>query len=265
MIVEEDGSRAERASTTWPTRRPGSAAWLGEQGVRRGDAVVLMLGNQVELWESMLAVMKLGAVIMPTTTAAGPADWSIASSAAGAPRHLQRRRRRRSSTTCPGTTSRICVGAADGWADLRAAVESDAGRPVEHPGTGPRRPAAAVLHVRHHAQPKLVEHTQVSYPRGAPDDDVLAGAAAGRRAPEHLLAGLGQARLVLLLRAVDRRGDGVRLQLPPLRRRPPAEPAARAARSPPSARRRRSGGCSSRPTCPAARARCARWSARASR
>ena len=33
-----------------------------------------MLGNQVELWETMLAVMKLGAVIMPTTTAVGPAD-----------------------------------------------------------------------------------------------------------------------------------------------------------------------------------------------
>ncbi len=33
-----------------------------------------MLGNQVELWETMLAIMKLGAVIMPTTTAVGPAD-----------------------------------------------------------------------------------------------------------------------------------------------------------------------------------------------
>ena len=33
-----------------------------------------MLGNQVELWESMLAVAKLGAIIMPTTGALGPAD-----------------------------------------------------------------------------------------------------------------------------------------------------------------------------------------------
>jgi acyl-coenzyme A synthetase/AMP-(fatty) acid ligase len=35
---------------------------------------MVMLGNQVELWESMLAVMKLGAVIIPATTALGPRD-----------------------------------------------------------------------------------------------------------------------------------------------------------------------------------------------
>ena len=50
------------------------AAHLTAHGVRRGDRVLLMLNNQVELWESMLAVMKLGAVILPTTTALGPAD-----------------------------------------------------------------------------------------------------------------------------------------------------------------------------------------------
>ncbi len=33
-----------------------------------------MLGSQVELWESMLALIRLGAVIVPTTTAAGPVE-----------------------------------------------------------------------------------------------------------------------------------------------------------------------------------------------
>ncbi len=28
-----------------------------------------MLGNQVELWESMLALIKIGAIILPTTAA----------------------------------------------------------------------------------------------------------------------------------------------------------------------------------------------------
>ncbi len=33
-----------------------------------------MLGNQVELWETVLASMKLGAVVIPATTLLGPAD-----------------------------------------------------------------------------------------------------------------------------------------------------------------------------------------------
>ena len=33
-----------------------------------------MLGNRVELWETMLAAMKLGAVIIPATTLLRPAD-----------------------------------------------------------------------------------------------------------------------------------------------------------------------------------------------
>src|ERR1700741_3909562 len=44
------------------------------QKASRPAIVMVMLGNQVELWESMLAVMKLGAVIMPATTALGSKD-----------------------------------------------------------------------------------------------------------------------------------------------------------------------------------------------
>ncbi len=60
----------------WPQRSDRVAAWLRGLGVSKGDRVLLMLGNQVELWEAMLAIAKLGAVIMPTTGALGPADLS---------------------------------------------------------------------------------------------------------------------------------------------------------------------------------------------
>ena len=36
-----------------------------------------MLGNQVELWLVMLGVMKVGGVIMPTTTAVGPVGAAV--------------------------------------------------------------------------------------------------------------------------------------------------------------------------------------------
>ena len=41
---------------------------LRAMGVGRGDRVLLMLGNVVALWETMLAAMKLGAVVVPATT-----------------------------------------------------------------------------------------------------------------------------------------------------------------------------------------------------
>ena len=47
---------------------------LREAGVREGDRLLLMLGNCTALWETMLAAMKLGAVTIPTTTLATPAD-----------------------------------------------------------------------------------------------------------------------------------------------------------------------------------------------
>ncbi len=47
---------------------------LRRLGVRRGDRILLMLGNVVPLWEVMLAAMKLGAVVIPATTLLTPAD-----------------------------------------------------------------------------------------------------------------------------------------------------------------------------------------------
>src|SRR6476659_10218408 len=73
-IVEEDGSEQRVTSDEMATRSDQVAVWLSGLGVGKGDRVLLMLGNQVELWETMLAVAKLGAVIMPTTGALGPAD-----------------------------------------------------------------------------------------------------------------------------------------------------------------------------------------------
>jgi acetyl-CoA synthetase len=50
------------------------ANWLRGLGVRRGDRVLLMLGNVAPLWEVMLATMKLGAVMIPSSTLLQAAD-----------------------------------------------------------------------------------------------------------------------------------------------------------------------------------------------
>src|SRR6266567_556098 len=73
-IVEEDGTEVRRSYAEMSQLSGRVANWLRAAGVRRGDRLILMLGNQVELWETILAAMKLGAVLIPASTLLGPAD-----------------------------------------------------------------------------------------------------------------------------------------------------------------------------------------------
>lgn len=63
------------------------AGWMADHGVARGDRVLVMLGNVMPLWETMLAAIKLGAVVIPATTqlTADDVDDRIAR---GAARHV---------------------------------------------------------------------------------------------------------------------------------------------------------------------------------
>jgi len=74
LVVEADGSSRSLTFAELVTRSDRVANWLRAQGVGRGDRIVLMLGNQVELWETMLAAMKLGAVVIPATTLLAESD-----------------------------------------------------------------------------------------------------------------------------------------------------------------------------------------------
>ena len=167
VIVEEDGSSTERSFAEMSRASDRLAAWLADRGVGMGDPVLLMLGNQLELWESMLAVMKLGAVIMPTTTAVGPADLTDRLTRGGARHVICNAADVGKFEAVAGHYTRISVGWADGWADLREAA-SVAHRPVKHPGTAPGDPLLLYFTSGTTSRPKLVEHTQVSYPVGHP-------------------------------------------------------------------------------------------------
>ncbi len=50
------------------------ANFLQRQGVAKGDRIVLCLPNEVAIWELMLAAIKVGAVVVPTTTLATESD-----------------------------------------------------------------------------------------------------------------------------------------------------------------------------------------------
>ena len=164
-IVEQDGSEQRLTYDDLVRRSDQVATWLAEQGVGKGDRVMLMLGNRVELWESMLAVMKLGAIVLPTTTALGAADLAdrvaradvqhVVATAADAAKFDQ----------LP-SLSRICVdGSPPGWLDYRTAYAVTQPRTFEAV-TDPGDPLLLYFTSGTTSRPKLVEHTQVSYPVG---------------------------------------------------------------------------------------------------
>ena len=90
-VVDDAGGDAALSFAALSARSSQVANFLASLGVGRGDRVLIMLGNVVPLWETMLATIKLGAVMIPATTllqSRGPAR--PARSRAG-PRHRHRR------------------------------------------------------------------------------------------------------------------------------------------------------------------------------
>ena len=165
-IVESDGSDAHWTFRQLSERSNRVANWLRAQGVARGDRIILMLGNQVELWETLLAAMKLGAVVIPATPLLHAADLRD---------RLDRGRARHVIVAgadtgkfddVAGDYTRIAVREApSGWHDYGQA----AGAPAEFTPDGVTRGADTLLLYFTSgttAKPKLVEHTHASYPVG---------------------------------------------------------------------------------------------------
>src|SRR5690242_15321530 len=68
-IVDAAQDRQTKLSFEALSRRSNQVAnFLRAQGLKRGDHLLLLLGNVVPLWETMLAAMKLGVVVIPATT-----------------------------------------------------------------------------------------------------------------------------------------------------------------------------------------------------
>ncbi|MBB4922667.1 AMP-binding protein [Kitasatospora kifunensis] len=165
-IVQEDGSQAKYAFAELAHRSDQVAHHLAGLGVAAGDRVLLMLGNQVELWEAMLAVMKLGAVIMPTTTALGAADLADRIGRGGARHVVANLADTAKFAELPAELTRIVVGgAAEGWTAFEDAYRLADPAPFTA-ATAPEDPLLVYFTSGTTSLPKMVEHTQVSYPVG---------------------------------------------------------------------------------------------------
>ncbi len=166
IVVDDDETHHERTFDELARRSDQVAAWMSSRGVERGDAVLLMLNNQVELWEAMLAIMKLGGVIAPTTTALGRVDLSDRIERADIRHVVVGAADADKFDDLPEGLGRIVVGGTHpGWASYDDAFLVDA-EPARHPGTTADERLLLYFTSGTTSKPKLVEHTHSSYPVG---------------------------------------------------------------------------------------------------
>lgn len=168
-IVEEDGHETRLSFAEMSARSDRFANWLRARGVRAEDRILVMLGNQAELWITALAAMKLRAVVIPATPLLGPADLRDRVER-GRVRHVIARSEDAGKfAEVPGDYTRIAAGAPgavpEGWLPL----EDAHGAPADFTPDAPTRaddPLMLYFTSGTTARPKLVEHTHTSYPVG---------------------------------------------------------------------------------------------------
>ncbi|MEV2199280.1 AMP-binding protein [Streptomyces fradiae] len=198
-IVEEDGTETRLSFAGMAARSARVANWLRDtHGVRAGDRIIVMLGNQAELWETALAAMKLRAVVIPATPLLGPADLRDRVERGRARHVIVRAADTAKFDEVPGEYTRIVVGgpqapgtpdapstpgapgadvpggggAAGGtggrasrWAPYEEAHAASPDFTPDGP-TDPSDPLMLYFTSGTTARPKLVEHTHTSYPVG---------------------------------------------------------------------------------------------------
>ncbi|MDF3298588.1 AMP-binding protein [Streptomyces tropicalis] len=166
-IVEEDGTETRISFAEMAARSNRVASWLRARGVAAEDRILVMLGNQAELWETALAAMKLRAVVIPATPLLGPADLRDRVDR-GQVRHVVARAEDTAKfAEVPGTYTRIAVGGLpeEGWEPYEDAYAA----PAEFVPDGPTLaddPLMLYFTSGTTAHPKLVEQTHTSYPIG---------------------------------------------------------------------------------------------------
>ncbi len=165
-LVNGDGSDDRATFGELKLRSNRVANYLRAAGVGRGDRILLVLPNCVPLWETTLAAMKLGAVVIPAATLLTPDDLrdridrgevrAIVAAAELAPRF----------EGIPGAEIRLGVGEpVAGW---RSYAEADDASPTFEPDAPTRATDPLLLYFTSGttARPKLVQHTHASYPVG---------------------------------------------------------------------------------------------------
>jgi acetyl-CoA synthetase len=165
-IIEDDGRVGSWTFAELARRAEQVAGWLRAEGVRPGHRILLLLGNQVELWECTLAAMKLGAVIIPGSTLLAPADLRDRVDRGDVSAVIAQSDLVDRFADVPGGYLRIAVGdPVAGWVRYSNS-ETSLQSAVTDVVTSADDTLLLYFTSGTTALPKLVEHTHTSYPIG---------------------------------------------------------------------------------------------------
>src|SRR6201994_1611301 len=169
-IVDADHDRETKLSFATLSHRSNQVAnFLRAQGLKRGDHLLLLLGNVVPLWETMLAAIKLGVVVIPATTLLTPDELQDRIDRGRAKAVVAAQDQVAKFARLSGDLVRIVVDATplpEGW----LAFNEVAMHPETFAPDGPSHaedPILLYFTSGTTAKPKLVRHSQRSYPIGA--------------------------------------------------------------------------------------------------
>lgn len=165
-IIGDNGEDQSVSFEDLRVRSSQVAHFLRGLGVRRGERILLMVGNEVPLWEVMLGAIKLGCPIIPTTTLMMPAEL----------RDRLQRSEAKIMITEPELADRVepetgnglrilTHGEREGWRSLDSAHGLPTEFTAEQPTPGDE-PLLLYFTSGTTARPKLVVQTHVSYPVG---------------------------------------------------------------------------------------------------
>ena len=166
-VLDDDGTLEVRTFQEIADRSSQVASFFQSLGMKRGDRLLLMLGNEVSLWETFLACMKLGVVVIPATTLLAPEDirdrfdrghvTHVAAGAALASKFAD--------ISQPFTRISIGEPTPDGWHDIGHAATLSTSFVCDG---DTRRDDPLLLYFTSGttAKPKLVLHSHQSYPVG---------------------------------------------------------------------------------------------------
>jgi acetyl-CoA synthetase len=166
LWVVDDAGEAKLSFAEMSRRSSQVAVFLRSQGVKRGDPVLIMLGNVVPLWDVMLACMKLGAVIIPATTLLNTEDLRDRFDRGGVRHVVVGDADTGKFDALPGGYGRFVVGKdRPGWTNLERARTASSDFTPDGP-TSASDPLLLYFTSGTTAKPKLVQHTHQSYPVG---------------------------------------------------------------------------------------------------